>query len=53
MTATATTAPTPPLQRRSLLGFNLLTGIILGVAGYWIAYLLGGLIHGNVIDYIR
>jgi len=51
MTATATTAPaTPPLQRRGLLGFNLLTAVILGVAGYWIAYLLAGLIHGNVID---
>ena len=50
MTATASTAPTPPLQRRGLLGFNLLTAIVLGVAGYWIAYLLGGLIHGNVID---
>ena len=33
-----------------LLGFNLLTGIVLGVAGYWIAYALGGLIHGASID---
>ncbi len=48
MTATAT--PAPPQQRRSLLGFNLLTAIVLGIVGYWIAYLLGGLIHGNVID---
>jgi len=50
MTATATRAAgAPPLQRR-LLGFNLLTGIVLGVAGYWVAYALAGLIHGASLD---
>ena len=49
MTATAN-APAPHAQRRGVLGFNLLTAVILGVAGYWIAYALGGLIHGASID---
>jgi cytochrome c oxidase subunit I len=51
MTATANTPSAPsPTQRRGPFGFNLLTAVILGVAGYWIAYALGGLIHGASID---
>lgn len=45
---TVTTAQ-PPLIRR-LLGFNLLTGIIAGIAGWWALYLLGGLIHGESLE---
>ncbi len=46
MTATANMTRRDASERRSLFGFNLLTAVILGVAGYWIAYALGGLIHG-------
>jgi cytochrome c oxidase subunit I len=40
---TITTSPTmerKPLARR-LLGFNLLTAVILGAVGYWIGYVIG------------
>ncbi len=47
MTATANRVPAQsPARQRGLLGFNMLTGIILGVVGWWVFYLLGGLIQG-------
>jgi cytochrome c oxidase subunit 1 len=45
---------TPQMQRplwRRMLGFNLLTGIVLGIAGYWIGYWIGTLIHAPSLDY--
>ena len=48
MTATAN-APAPHAQRRGVLGFNLLTAVILGVAGYWIAYALGSALTFAII----
>jgi cytochrome c oxidase subunit I len=39
-----------PLWRR-LLGFNLLSGLVLGVAGYYVGYILGHRIHGASIEY--
>src|SRR5207253_648482 len=41
--ATAATAR-PPLWRR-LLGFNVLTGIVLGIVGFYLGWWLGHQIH--------
>ena len=45
MTATASPVPVQKPLRQRLIGFNLLTAIILGVAGYWIGDLIGSRIH--------
>jgi cytochrome c oxidase subunit I len=37
--------------RRGLLGFNLVTGIVLGVAGFYIGWWTGHQIHATSIDY--
>jgi cytochrome c oxidase subunit 1 len=50
MTATATRATGAPKLRRRLFGFNMLTGVILGIVGYWIAWLLAGLLTGASLD---
>ena len=34
-----------------ILGFNLLTGIVLGVAGFYVGWWLGHQIHAPSIDY--
>ncbi len=50
---TATAMPLParkPLGQR-LLGFNLLTALILAVVGYWIGHLIGGAVHAPSIKY--
>ena len=44
MSAITVTAEKPPVWRR-LIGFNLLTGIILGIVGYLIGYWIGGRIN--------
>ena len=44
MSAITVTAEKPPVWRR-LIGFNLLTGIILGIIGYLIGYWIGGRIN--------
>ncbi len=52
-TSAAATAPTPasrPLWRR-LLGFNLLTAVILGVGGYYLGWWIGHLINGPSFEY--
>jgi cytochrome c oxidase subunit I len=52
-TSTAAAAPQPiraPLWRR-LLGFNLLTAVILGVAGYYLGWWIGHLINGPSFEY--
>ena len=50
MTTIAHTVSRPPVWRR-LVGFNLLTGIILGAIGYWLGYLIGSGIHGAGLAY--
>jgi cytochrome c oxidase subunit 1 len=50
---TAVSAPVrarQPVWRR-LIGFNLLGGIVLGIVGWFIGYWLGGLFHGESLDY--
>jgi cytochrome c oxidase subunit 1 len=50
---TAVSAPVraqQPVWRR-LIGFNLLGGIVLGIIGWFIGYWLGGLFHGESLDY--
>jgi cytochrome c oxidase subunit 1 len=39
-----------PLHQR-LLGFNLLTGIVLGIVGYLVGYWIGGRIHAPSLDF--
>ena len=55
MTTTTESAPTPapthrPLWRR-LIGFNLLTAVILAVVGYYLGWLLGHHIGGKSYSY--
>jgi cytochrome c oxidase subunit 1 len=45
-----TTTPTAPLWRR-LIGFNILTGIVLAVGGYILGHFIGDHIHGEGINY--
>ena len=45
-------ATTPPLWRR-LVGFNVLAGIVLGVAGFYFGWWLGHQIHANSLAYIE
>ncbi|MGO9764009.1 MAG: cbb3-type cytochrome c oxidase subunit I, partial [Solirubrobacteraceae bacterium] len=52
-TSQAAAAPQPiraPMWRR-LLGFNLLTAVILGVAGYYLGWWIGHLINGPSFEY--
>ncbi len=52
-TSEAVSAPQParrPLWRR-LLGFNLLTAVILGVGGYYLGWWIGHLINGPSFEY--
>jgi len=51
--STAAAAPAPsgrPLWRR-LIGFNLLTAVILGVGGYYFGWWIGHLINGPSFEY--
>jgi cytochrome c oxidase subunit 1 len=51
--STAAAAPAPsgrPLWRR-LIGFNLLTAVILGVGGYYLGWWIGHLINGPSFEY--
>jgi hypothetical protein len=45
-----TTRPQTPLWRR-LIGFNVLTGILLGIGGWYLGYFLGGKISGESLNY--
>ncbi len=47
---TAVAMPAPPLWRR-LIGFNLLTGLVLGVAGWYVGWFGAHAIVGPSIDY--
>ena len=50
MTASAVAVPPTPLWRR-LLGFNLLTAIVLGVAGWYVGWFGGHAIVAPSLDY--
>jgi cytochrome c oxidase subunit 1 len=50
MTADAAFAP-PPSGWRRLIGFNALTGIVLGIGGYYLGWFLGHHIVGKSVDY--
>jgi cytochrome c oxidase subunit 1 len=47
MTASAAARPARP----RLLGFNLLTGIVLGVAGYYLGWFIGHHVYGASVGY--
>ncbi len=52
---TTTTAPLPgprPLWRR-LVGFNLLSAVVLAVGGYYLGWWLGHQFHGSSFDFIK
>src|SRR2546421_3964790 len=50
MSAIAVTAEARPPMWRRLLGFNLLTGILLAIGGYALGHWIGGLIHAKSLD---
>jgi len=53
-TTTEATSTPPPTQRplwRRLVGFNLLTALILGVGGYYLGWWIGHLIQGPSFEY--
>jgi cytochrome c oxidase subunit 1 len=50
MSAVSVPAARPPLWRR-LIGFNLLGGIVLGIAGWFIGYAIGRSIHATSLDF--
>ncbi len=50
MSAVALPVQRPPLWRR-LLGFNLLTGIVLSVVGWFVGHLIGSAIHAPSLDF--
>jgi cytochrome c oxidase subunit 1 len=43
------TVPTPPWRR--VVGYNLLTGLVLGVVGYYVGWWIGHHIHATSIGY--
>jgi cytochrome c oxidase subunit 1 len=51
MSAIAVPAAAPRSGRRQLLGFNLLTGIVLGIGGWYLGHFIGGRISGANLDY--
>jgi cytochrome c oxidase subunit 1 len=50
MSAVALPAERPPLWRR-LIGFNLLTGIVFSIIGWFIGHLIGNAIHAPSLDF--
>ena len=50
MTEANVAVPTPPLWRR-LIGFNLLTGIVLGVGGWYVGWFGAHAVVAPSLDY--
>jgi cytochrome c oxidase subunit I len=50
MSAVAISAGPRPMWRR-LIGFNMLTGVILAIVGYIIGHIIGSAIHAPSLDY--
>ncbi len=51
MSAIAVPATAPRARGRRLLSFNLLTGIVLGIGGWYLGHFIGGRITGANLDY--
>jgi cytochrome c oxidase subunit 1 len=51
MSAIAVPATAPRQGWRALLGYNLLTGIVLGIGGWFLGHFIGGRITGANLDY--
>ena len=51
MSAIAVSVPAPRSGWRQLMGFNLLTGIVLGIGGWYLGHLIGDHIHGAGVVY--
>jgi cytochrome c oxidase subunit 1 len=51
MSAIAVSAPVRRPVWRRLIGFNILTGIVLGIAGWFLGYVIGDHIHGANLTY--
>ena len=51
MSAIAVPATAPRSGWRQLLSFNILTGIVLGIGGWYLGYFIGGHIHGAGVAY--
>jgi cytochrome c oxidase subunit I len=50
MSAIAVPAGQQPLWRR-LLGYNVLTGIVFGIIGWFVGYAIGNAVHAGSLDY--
>src|ERR1700739_603160 len=54
MTAIAASVPAPRSGFRQFLGFNMLTGIVLGIGGWFLGYAaIGNHIHGAGLAYFK
>jgi len=51
MSAIAVSVPAPRSGWRQLMGFNLLTGIVLGIGGWYLGHFIGDHIHGAGVVY--
>ncbi len=51
MSAIAVSAPAPRTGWRQFMGFNVLTGIALGIGGWFLGYFIGNHIHGGGLTY--
>jgi cytochrome c oxidase subunit 1 len=51
MSAISASVPAPRSNWRRLIGFNMLTGIVFGIAGWFIGYVLGKKIGGQNLAY--
>jgi cytochrome c oxidase subunit I len=52
MSAIAVSVSAPRSGWRQLMGFNLLTGIVLGIGGWFLGHFIGDRIHGANLAYI-
>ena len=51
MSAIAVSVGAPRSGWRRLMGFNMFTGILLGVGGWFLGYFIGGRLHGQGLAY--
>jgi hypothetical protein len=51
MSAIAVSATAPRSGWRKLIGFNMLTGIVLGIVGWYVGHFIGDHIHGANLAY--
>ncbi len=53
MSAIAVSVPAPRSGWRQLMGFNLLTGIVLGIGGWFLGHFIGDQFHGAGLVYYK